>query len=189
MADLVAEAAVSVAVALPGAGRGGLMKIPRLLRHLFAMRWQTRRQFTPLVLADIENAIREVESRHSGELRFVVETALDWPELWRHVSPRQRAAQVFGQLGVWDTAHRNGVLIYVLFADHNVEILADRGIAARVPQHEWDQICRDIEGHYRASRFGQGSVMGVRGVGALLARHFPGDHADADELPNQPVLL
>jgi len=165
------------------------MRLSRLLRHLFATRWQTRRKFTPDVLAEIERVIGEVEARHSGEVRFVVETALDWPELWRDLPPRRRAAQVFGQLGIWDTAHNNGVLIYVLLADRNVEILADRGIAAQVPAHEWEQVCRDIEGHYRAGRFGQGSVMGVRGVGALLARHFPRDRGDANELPNQPVLL
>jgi len=165
------------------------MKISRLLRHLVATRWQTRRKFPPAVLDEIEKAIHDVESKHSGEVRFVVETALDWPELWRNVPPRRRATQVFGQLGVWDTGNNNGVLVYVLLADRDVEILADRGIAARVPQHEWERVCRDIEGHYRAGRFGQGSVTGVRGVGALLAKHFPGDRADANELPNQPVLL
>jgi uncharacterized membrane protein len=161
----------------------------RTVRHLFATRWQMRRRFTPDVLADIEQVIQEVEARHSGEIRFIVEAALDLPELWREFSPRRRATQVFGQFGVWDTALNNGVLIYVLLADRNVEILADRGIAARVPPHEWEQVCRDIEGHYRAGRFRQGSVVGVRGVGALLARHSPGGRGDANELPNQPVLL
>ncbi len=165
------------------------MKIFRSLRHLFAMRWQTRLKFTPAVLAEIEKAILEVESQHSGELRFAVETALDLPELWRQVPPRRRAAQVFGHLGVWDTAQNNGVLIYVLLADRDVEILADRGIAARVAQHEWEQVCRDIEGHYRAGRYGQGSVAGIHSVGALLARHFPNARVGANELPNQPILL
>ncbi len=165
------------------------MKLKRLLRHLFAMRWQTRRLFSPPVIADIEAAIQQLESRHSGELRFVVETALDIPELWRDLSPRARAAQVFGQLGIWDTAHNNGVLIYVLLADRDVEILADRGIAERVPSHEWERVCREIEGHYRAGRFGEGSTTGVRSVGALLARHFSSDKGDTNELPNQPVLL
>jgi uncharacterized membrane protein len=97
--------------------------------------------------------------------------------------------QVFGQLGVWDTAQNNGVLIYLLLADHVVEIVADRGIAARIGQSEWDGVCREMERHYREGRFGEGSVAGVRGVGSLLSRHFPGRRGDADELPNQPVLL
>jgi uncharacterized membrane protein len=161
----------------------------RFLRHVFATRWTTRRRFTPQVLAAIETAIRETEALHAGEIRFAVETALDMAELVDDLAPRRRAMQVFGQLGVWDTAQNNGVLIYLLLADHVVEIVADRGIATRIAQSEWDQVCREMERYYREGRFGEGSVAGVRGVGGLLARHFPGRRRDADELPNQPVLL
>jgi uncharacterized membrane protein len=165
------------------------MNAVRLLRHLFAARWNTRRRFPPAVLEAIEAAIREAESRHAGEIRFAIETALDLPELWHGMASRRRAAQVFGQLGIWDTAQNNGVLIYVLLAEHVVEIVADRGIAAFVQQSEWDQICREIEGQFRAGRFMEGSVAAVHAVGGLLARHFPAPRRDADELPNQPVLL
>src|ERR1700738_753194 len=102
------------------------MNAGRFLRHIFFTRWTTRRHFTPRVLADIEAAIREAESLHAGEIRFVVETALDLPDLVEDLPPRPRAMQVFGQLGVWDTAQNNGVLIYLLLADHIVEIVADR---------------------------------------------------------------
>jgi uncharacterized membrane protein len=165
------------------------MNPSRFLRHIFATRWITRRRFTPTVLADIETAIRETEALHAGEIRFAVETALDTAELVDDLAPRHRAMQVFGQLGVWDTAQNNGVLIYLLLADRVVEIVADRGIAARIAQSEWDGVCRDMERLYRDGRFGEGSVAGIRGVGRLLARHFPGRRKDADELPNQPVLL
>jgi uncharacterized membrane protein len=165
------------------------MNATRMFRHLFATRRGARQRFTDAVLAEIEGAIHDVESRHSGEIRFVIETALDPADLRRGVTPRERAAQVFSQLGVWDTQNNNGVLIYVLLADRDVEILADRGLAARVPQAEWEQVCHEIEQHYREGRFGQGSVAGVRSVGQLLARHFPGSGGDPDELPNQPVLL
>jgi uncharacterized membrane protein len=165
------------------------MNAGRFMRHIFFTRWTTRRHFTPRVLADIETAIRETESLHAGEIRFVVETALDLAELVQDVAPRRRALQVFGQLGVWDTAQNNGVLIYLLLADHIVEIVADRGIAARIAQSEWDGVCREMERHYRERRFGEGSVAGVRGVGRLLSRHFPGRRGEANELPNQPVLL
>src|SRR5690349_5271612 len=112
------------------------MNATRFLRHIFFTRWTTRRHFTTRVLAEIETAIRETESLHAGEIRFVVETALDLPELVQDLSPRQRAMQIFGQLGVWDTAQNNGVLIYLLLADHGVEIIADRGIAGRIAQSE-----------------------------------------------------
>ena len=111
---------------------GRAMKFLRLMRHIATTRWSTRRHFTPAVRAAIERAIAECEAHHAGEIRFVVETAFDLPELWHDLPARQRAVQLFGQLGVWDTAHNNGVLIYVLMADRVVEIVADRGIAARI---------------------------------------------------------
>jgi uncharacterized membrane protein len=160
-----------------------------MLRHFATTQWGLRRRFSQGVLADVEMAIREVESRHAGEIRFAVERGLELPALLRGVTPRQRALQIFGQLGVWDTEANNGVLIYVVLADRDVEILADRGISKVVPQSDWEMVCREMEQHYRAGRFAEGSIAGVRGVGRLLERHFPGGRADADELPNQPVLL
>lgn len=165
------------------------MNLLRALRHLFATRWGTRRRFTEASLAAIEAAIRDVESRHAGEIRFAVETALELPELWFGLAARQRALEVFGQLGVWDTEGNNGVLVYVLLADHDVEIVADRAIAGRVSQAEWDAICREVEDHYRAGRFTEGSVAAVQAVGRLLAKHFPAQRGDRNEQPNQPILL
>jgi uncharacterized membrane protein len=166
-----------------------MQKIRRFIRHLITTRWSARGRFPRHALAAIEAAIQEVESQHAGEIRFVVETAFDFAQLWYGVTPRQRALEIFGQTGVWDTEANNGVLIYVLLADHDVEILADRGIARRVTQADWENVCHEMEAHYRARRFKEGSIAGVRGVGRLLAQHFPGGRADANELPNQPVLL
>jgi uncharacterized membrane protein len=165
------------------------MQIVRTLRHLFATRWGTRRRFTPEVLSRIESRIAELERRHAGEIRFAVETALDLPDLWYRITPRERAVIVFGHLGVWDTAGNNGVLIYVLMADHDVEIVADRAIALRVPQAAWDALCRGMEDHFRAGRFAEGAEAGIAGIGRLLGEHFPGAGGDRDELPNRPVLL
>jgi uncharacterized membrane protein len=165
------------------------VKLGRLIRHIFTTRYSTRRHFPQPVRDAIEKAIGECEGRHGGEIRFVVETSFDVPDVWRGLAPRQRALQMFGQFGVWDTAHNNGVLIYVLMADHDVEIVADRGIAAQVSQAEWQAVCRQMEHHYRAGRFQDGSTAGILGVGALLGRHFPGTRRSDNELPNQPVLL
>jgi uncharacterized membrane protein YgcG len=165
------------------------MKVGRLIRHLCTTRWSTRARFSHAVLDAIAQAIGECEDRHGGEIRFIVETALDLPELWRDLPPRQRALQLFGQFGVWDTAHNNGVLVYVLMADRDVEIVADRGIAQHVSQAEWQAVCRQMEAHFRAGRFREASVLGILGVGALLGKHFPGRRGSDHELPNQPVLL
>jgi uncharacterized membrane protein len=161
----------------------------RALRHLFATQVGTRRRFPPAVLADIEQAVIVAERRTSAEIRFAIETALDLPDLWAGKSPRDRALDVFGELRVWDTGLSNGVLIYVLMADRDVEIVADRGAAALVAPADWESACRLMEGHFRAGRFQEGAVAGVAAVGALLERHFPARAVERDEQPNQPMLL
>ena len=165
------------------------MSLARALRHLFSTRWSTRRRFTPAVLGRIEAGITALERRHAGEIRFAVETAFDLPELWYGTTPRRRALAVFGHLGVWDTTGNNGVLIYVLMADRVVEIVADRAMAARVAQPEWDAVCRVMDAHFKAGRFAEGSEAGIAGVGRLLALHFPGQDGDSNEQPDRPVLL
>src|SRR5512144_3226889 len=164
------------------------MSFARAVRHLCATRAGTRRQVTDHVLRSIEKAIAAAEARCGGEIRFVVETALELSEVWRDLTPRERAVHTFSDLHMWNTERRNGVLIYVLAADRGVEIVADRGAAKLIDQAEWEGVCRLMEGHFRAGRFAEGSVAGVDAVGNLLARHFPPPQGvNRDELPNQPA--
>ena len=114
------------------------MSITRIGRHLLQHHWQLKRIFTPDVLARIEQAIQDGERSHAGQLRFVVEGALDGRPLWRNQPPRERALDLFSHLRIWDTAHNNGVLIYLLLADRDVEIIADRGIHAKVGAARWE---------------------------------------------------
>jgi uncharacterized membrane protein len=165
------------------------MDAMRTLRHLFASRAATRRRFPQSALDSIAGAITEAERRTSGEIRFVVETALDLPEIWAGMQARDRALQTFSDLHMWNTELRSGVLIYELLADRNVEIVADRGAAQSVSQADWEGVCRIMEGHFGARRFAEGAVAGVEAVGGLLARHFPPQGRNRDELPNQPALL
>jgi uncharacterized membrane protein len=161
----------------------------RILRHQLQRLRPAQRLLTAAMLADIEAEIGLAERGHSGEIRFVIETHLSIEALWHGLTPRARALQVFSALGVWDTAANNGVLIYLLLADRSVEIVADRGIAARVPQSEWEAVCRQIETQYAAGRYGEASCAAVRAVGRHLADHFPAEGTGVNELPNQPVLL
>ncbi len=107
----------------------------------------------------------------------------------RGVSARERAVEVFSELHVWDTEHRNGVLVFVLLADHDVEIVADRGIHKRCGPETWEEICRGMEAEFRAGRFEDGAVRGIREIGVHLARHFPGDDTRINELGDRPVVL
>jgi uncharacterized membrane protein len=165
------------------------MDFARTLRHLFASRLGTGRRFPRAALEAIEAAIADAERGTSAEIRFAIETALDLPELWHDKPPRECAAETFAQLRVWDSELRNGVLIYVLVADHDVEIVADRAAAARIGPQEWERACELIETHFRAGRFREGAVAGVAAVGALLASHFPAGDTPREEQPNRPSVL
>jgi uncharacterized membrane protein len=165
------------------------MAFLRMLKHLCATRAGTRRRFSQEVLEAIEKAVAAAETRTAGEIHFAVETALDIPELWSGKTPRECAHEAFAHLRVWDSELNNGVLIYVLMADRDVEIVADRGAATRISPDEWETACRLMEGHFREGRFREGAVAGVEAVGGLLEREYPSRPADRDELPNQPALL
>ena len=149
------------------------MGIKRIGRHLVAHRWRVRRIFPPDVMAVIERAIKAGEATHSGQVRFVVEGALDGAPLFRDQPARERALDVFSQLRIWDTADNNGVLIYLLLADRDVEIVADRGIDAKVGFAGWEKICKAMETDFRAGNSSGGVIKGIDAVSRLLATHFP----------------
>ena len=161
--------------------------VMRALKHLFMPGWLARRAFGPASVCAIERAIKDSERRHRGEIRFALEGPLHVTHL-RH-SARQRAREVFALLDVWDTEENTGVLIYVQLVDRAIEIVADRGIAKRVPQAEWDAICRAMERAFRAHRYEQGALEAIGTVTAILARHFPPGAANPNELPDKPVVL
>ena len=148
------------------------MGIKRIGRHLIEHRWRVRRIFPPEVMAVIERAIKAGEATHSGQVRFVVEGALDGAPLFRDQPARERALDVFSQLRIWDTADNNGVLIYLLLADRDVEIVADRGIDAKVGAAGWEAICKAMETDFRAGDFARGAIRGIDAVSRLLGGAF-----------------
>ena len=165
------------------------MNLRRLLKHLMIPDWQARRGFSASDLAAVTAAIGDSERRHRGELRFVIEGALPVGALLQQVSARQRAIDLFSELRVWDTADNSGVLIYVQLVDHQVEILADRGINACVAQADWDAICRQMEGAFRNQQWRNGAVQAIERAGDLLAKHFPAGEANPNELPDSPLVI
>jgi uncharacterized membrane protein len=165
------------------------MGIGRIGKHLLHHHWWLRRYFPPKVLAAIEQAIKAGEATHSGQVRFVVEGALDGAPLFRDQPARERALDIFSHLRIWDTTHNNGVLIYLLLADRDVEIIADRGIDAKVGMDGWEKICRDMEADFRSGNFERGVIKGIEAVSRRLAAHFPGRGGGPNELPDAPVVI
>jgi len=165
------------------------MELGRFLRHVAMSPLKARRAFPAATLDALQASIAASEKRHRGEIRLVVEAELATAQLWRDVSSRDRAREVFALQGVWNTAENNGVLIYLLLADRRVEIIADRGIDARVAPSEWEAVCRMMEGHFRAGRFEPGALAGIDAVSELLARHFPATGERPNELENRPSLI
>jgi uncharacterized membrane protein len=165
------------------------MDIARIARHLFTTDRHVARVFPRAALNAIEAAIKASEALHVGEIRFAVEGALDGEPLFKGQTARERAIEVFSKLRVWDTEHNNGLLIYLLLADRAIEIVADRGIHARVGEAEWSRVCRDMEAAFGQSHFEAGVVSGVQAVTRHLARHFPAGAEDLNELPDRPEVL
>ena len=165
------------------------MNLERIMRHLSSGRAAVRRAFPQHTLDAIERAIRATEARHDGQVRFAVEAALDLSPLLAGQTARERAIEVFSELRVWDTEHNNGVLIYLLLADRDVEIVADRGIHARLGTETWEAICREMEAAFRDGQFEAGVLAGIHAVGEHLAHHFPARGGKPNEMPDRPVVL
>ncbi|HEY7787218.1 MAG TPA: TPM domain-containing protein [Casimicrobiaceae bacterium] len=161
----------------------------RWLRHVVTDHRSVNRAFPASALAQIEQAIAAGERIHRGQVCFAVEGALPPLRVLRKLTPRERALEVFGLLRVWDTEENVGVLIYMLLADRDVEIVADRGIDHLVDTSEWRAICSGMETAFGETRHAEGVVKGIGEISALLARHFPRTVETRNELPDQPVIL
>ncbi len=165
------------------------MGLSRIFKHIFCGEWLVRRAFPAACQASIEQAIRAGEQVHGGELRFAIEGGLNgWP-LLKGQTPRVRAIEVFSQLRVWDTEHNTGVLVYVLLADQAVEIVADRGIHARVGSHNWNAICQQMQGAFARGDYCAGALSGVAALNQSMCQYFPKQEERGNELPDAPVIV
>ena len=161
----------------------------RWVKHLFLDDLAVRRAFPRATRGAIRRSIAAQEQRHRGELRFVVEGGLPVLPLLSGRTARERAIEVFSRLRIWDTEDNAGVLVYLLLADRRVEIVADRGIHARVGTAAWDAICGEMQSAFGARRFEAGAILGIEAISDLLAAHFPPGEENPNELPDAPVVL
>ena len=189
MAEEEASAAVAAGLVEAEPQDGGDMNLKRVMRHLSTGRASVRRVFPLRTLNAIEHAIRDTETQHSGQIRFAVEAALELAPLLAGQTAQQRAIDMFSKLRVWDTEHNNGVLIYLLLADRDVEIVADRGVHDKLGKAVWEEICHEMESTFRNGKFEEGVLAGIHSVGRHLASHYPHAGVKRNELPNRPVLL
>lgn len=161
----------------------------RWIRHLFDF-GRVRRAFPTATLDAIQHAVTASEAVHRGEICFAAEGGLTLADLARGVTPRQRALEVFTRLRVWDTRENTGVLVYVQLADHAIEIVADRGLAARIDDAEWQRICAALRTRFVDGDYEAGAIAAIAAIGDVLAAHFPAVPGDnPDERPNRPVVL
>jgi uncharacterized membrane protein len=167
-----------------------LARIRRMFRHRWLDASDTRRAIPPALVERLAGRVAASERRHTGEVRIYVEAGLPLSYLWRDATPRERAVAMFGKLRVWDTEQNNGVLIYLLLAEHAIEVVADRGLARHVPDTQWRRIVQHMGAAFRESRFEEGLTQALEEVSALLVRHFPAPEGEANpnELPDRPVL-
>jgi len=161
----------------------------RVCRHLFISPLALKKRFPKALMQRIEQAIADSEQAHLGELRFAVELNLPLLDILRRKSGQQRAVEVFSQLRVWDTEQNNGVLIYLLLADHDFEILADRGIHQQVGAHGWARISHEMEVLFKQGQFEAGVLHGITQISILLTQQYPATANNQNELPNAPVII
>jgi len=165
-------------------------RLQRILRHRWLDESDTRRAIPPVLVERLAQHVADSERRHTGEVRIYVEAGLPLSYLWRDATPRERAVALFGKLGVWDTEQNNGVLIYLLLAEHAIEVVADRGLSRHVGPERWQEVVRHMGDAFRAGRYEEGLKQAVDEVTALLVQHFPATPGapNANELPDRPVL-
>ena len=164
-------------------------RFARALRHLLCDQRSVGRAFPREGLARIEERIGAGEIRHAGEIRIAIEDSLSLGSVWSAMSPRERALEVFGALRVWDTSANNGVLVYLLLADHAVEIVADRAAATAIDEARWREITEGIVAACRRGEFVEGVLVAIQRIDDLLEAAFPAGDRNPDELPNRPVIL
>ena len=171
-----------------------LSRIKRILKHRWLDAATTHRAIAPDMLQRLQQRVAASEQRHSGEIRICVEAGLPLSYLWRDAPTRQitrqRALAMFGKLRAWDTAHNNGVLIYLLLAERSIELVADRGLSQVVEPQVWQAIASRMRNAFQQGHFEDGLTQALEEVSALLVQHFPlrAGEANPNELPDAPVL-
>ena len=165
-------------------------KLKRIFKHRWMDESDTRRAVPPELLHRLTRRVAASEQRHSGEVRICVEAGLPMSYLRRGAHARERAVMMFAKLRVWDTEHNNGVLIYLLLADHAIELVADRGLNQHMSAAQWQTMVQHLGAAIKEGRYEDGLTQALEEVSAVLVKHFPlaEGASNPNELPNAPTL-
>jgi uncharacterized membrane protein len=139
--------------------------------------------FTTEESARIVDAIRKAEQQTSGELRVFIESRC------RFVDPLDRAAEIFWNLKMDQTAYRNSVLLYVAVKDHQFAIFADTGIHEKLGNEFWQKEVSMMSVHFRENLYLEAILHVINHIGQALHSYFPYDPTtDKNELPDDIVF-
>jgi uncharacterized membrane protein len=164
--------------------------LKRAWRHLTTTRVEGKRLFPPETLTTIQSMIAAGEATHRAEVRVIVEPSLTLNEVLSGMTSRQRASELFTLYRIWDTDENCGVLIYINLADHQVEIIADRGLTKRILPDDWQYICTTMTNGFAQDEYHDSVIAGLRQLNALLKRRFPdASSTQFDQLSDLPILL
>ena len=138
--------------------------------------------FTPEDQKVIVEAIKEAETATSGEIRLYVEGHC------RYVDALDRAKEVFTELHMYETAARNGVLIYLAMKDRQLAVFGDEGIHAKVGLDFWKQKLQQVRENFQLKAYGEGLKLMILSIGEALKNAFPyNSSSDINELPDDIV--
>jgi uncharacterized membrane protein len=142
----------------------------------------------PLLFSEEENkrivsAIRNAEQKTSGEVRVYIEAKNPY------VDTIERAKELFAQLKMHQTDHRNGVLLYIAFKDHEVALFGDEGIYLKTGKIFWEKEVANMISNFKENHLVDGIIQCVLDVGEVLHESFPYDaKEDKNELPDDIVF-
>lgn len=144
---------------------------------------------TPDLLPESEQkhivvAIEQAEKTTTGEIRVFVESSC------MYVDAMERAKEVFAQLEMHQTVHRNATLVYVALRDKQFALFGDEAIYQLTGGPDfWKEAAAQMVSFFRNEAYGEGIAAAVKAIGSALAQHFPGSAADTpNELPDDIVF-
>jgi putative membrane protein len=111
------------------------------------------------------------------------------PRSARRAVAHRAALEQFAIRGIAHNKDRNGILVFVSLAERYARIIADDGIAAHVPQSEWQGAIDALVAHMRDGRIADGFIAAIDKCAKVLTMHFPNNEAKRDDLRSRIYLI